>query len=128
MKEDEFKIEFKNDIKLCDFSLLQPNSRILFQEFIVYCKSNNLRCRITSLISDREGVQSVSTTHQTGRAFDASIKGWTTDEIDNCILHFNLNYTNIAAISANDKKPRAVVHHNSGYGAHLHFQVRPHGV
>ena len=122
-----FKVEFKDDIDVGDLKMITSNLTILLRRFIDYCQKKNLPCKITSLQSDRKNVKSVSTTHETGRAFDASVKGWDTDEIDACVHDFNYNFSNIAAISKADLKPRACVYHDSGYGAHLHFQVRKDG-
>jgi len=121
----EFKLEFKSDVKVKDLSCLTSNCIAMFASFLEYCRKHGLRCKLTSLKSDRENVKSVSNTHETGRAFDASVKGWSKEEIKDCLDYFNEHYKTIAAISYGDMKPRAVVYHDAGYGSHLHFQVRP---
>lgn len=118
-----FKVEFKEDIDVGDLKFITSNLTILLRTFIDYCQKKNLPCMITSLRSDRKNIKSVSNTHETGRAFDASVKGWDTDEIDACVHDFNRNYRNIGAISISDGVPRACIYHDSGYGSHLHFQV-----
>jgi len=122
-----FKLEFKDDIIVNDLMFLTSNCSILFVEFMKYCQKNSLPCKISSIRSDRKNIRSVSKTHETGRAIDFSIRGWTTDDIDDCVHYFNRHYSNIAAISYSDGKPRAIVHHNFGHGDHIHIQVRPDG-
>ena len=46
--------EVKEDIDLKDLQKLHPAIFIIFGAAILYCKRNNLTCRITSIISDRE--------------------------------------------------------------------------
>ena len=58
--------EIKDDIVLEDIQLLQPAMWVVLTSVIMYCKKNNLPCRITSIISDRDNVNAVSKTHDTG--------------------------------------------------------------
>lgn len=120
--------EIKDDIVLEDLQELQPATMILFLAALLYAKDNNLVCRITSIKSDRKNVNSVSGTHEDGRAIDIGCRsedGWTKIHINRLCYRLNRDYGDIAAISSKDLKPRAVVYHDSGYGAHLHLQVRP---
>jgi len=118
-----FKLEFKDDVQVKDIKIFTHNCQILFIAFMNYCQNRNVPCKITSLSSDRANVKAVSRTHEEGRAWDASIYGWSKHDIEDCLFHFNTYYKNIAALSASDLKPRAVIHHDN----HLHFQVRPQG-
>lgn len=120
---EAFSVKFKKGVDPGDLRKMTANCGILFFEFINWCKYKRLPCEITSLISDRENVQAVSKTHETGRAFDASTRGWSTEDIDDCVFHFTTYFKNIAAISASDLKPRAVIYHDAGLGSHLHFQT-----
>ena len=114
-----------DDIDLEDLKMLQPALWILMTQTMLYCKEHNLPFKVTSLISDRKNVESKSTTHETGRAFDLSAKGWTETHIYRFQYLMNIWFKDIAAISSVDKKPRAVVYHDSGHGYHFHLQVRP---
>ena len=118
--------ETKDDIKLEDLKMIQPALFVLFTRAVLYCNENKLPCRITSLISDRKDVKSVSRTHEQGRAVDISVKGWTQQHIHRFVFIMNRDYREIAAISASDGIPRAVIYHEyEGQGDHLHLRVRP---
>ncbi len=115
----------KEDIDLEDLKVLQPALWILITRSMLYCAEFNLPFKITSLVSDRKGIKSKSMTHETGRAADISSKGWTETHIYRFTYLMNNWYKDIGAISSSDLKPRAVVHHDAGYGSHFHLQVRP---
>lgn len=114
-------LKFKDDVNSKDLEQLKPATWILLSVVVLYCERWDLPLKITSLISDRENVKAVSTTHETGRAFDISVKGWTEKHIHRFCYFVNLNYTEIAAISSSDGKKRAAVFHNN----HIHLQVKP---
>lgn len=113
------------NVNLEDFKRMHPALWILLTNAVLYCAEYNLPFRVTSIISDREGLKVTSSTHEEGRAIDISVKGWTDTHIHRFVYLFNRDYHEIAAISSSDLKPRAAVYHNSGYGNHIHLQVRP---
>jgi len=76
---------------------------------------------VTSLEEDQK-LKRVSSTHREGRAFDLSTRGWSKDQIDECVRVFGFKYRPIAAVGE-DGSPRLVYFHNAGTGDHLHFQV-----
>lgn len=121
------KVEFKKDVDVRDINRLKSNCIILLSEVINFCNHKRLPCVITSLITDRVGLVTRSRTHQDGRAFDISIKDWTKMDIEDCTNHFNTYYRNIAAISAETKKPLAAKYGDKDHLDHIHFQVRPDG-
>jgi hypothetical protein len=113
--------EIKDDIDLNDLKSLQPAMWVVLTAAIMYCKKNNLPCRITSLISDRGKVNAVSKTHDTGRAVDLSIRGWNSVDCQRFCFKLNTEYEDIAAISYSDRRARcAILKHD-----HIHLQVRP---
>jgi len=114
-------IEFKEDININDLNKFQSATWILWTATILFCEVNRLPFKVTSLISDRENVKAKSKTHEQGRAFDLSVKGWTEQDINRFVFLMNRDYSDIAAVSASDLEPRAVVYHDN----HLHIQVRP---
>ena len=115
----------KEDIDLEDLKELQPATFVLFTHAVLFCQEHNLALKITSLKSDRKNVQSVSTTHSTGRAIDISVNGWPKTLIHKFVFDTNRMYREIAAISHSDGKPRAAIYHNyKGQGEHIHLQVR----
>lgn len=127
--------ELKEGVKLEDIQMLHPNCIVLLGAFTLYCMENKLPCVVTSIHSDAAKGR-VSTSHAEGRAFDARSKEWSWFHIERFMFHMNEKYKNIAAISARDGKPRAVVHHRASwfdydkqkwrYGAyHFHLQCKP---
>jgi len=112
--------ECKNDIDLEDLKELTPAAFILFTHAVLFCQEHRLALKITSLKSDRKKVKAVSTTHEEGRAFDISIKGWSEMLVHKFIFETNKYYVDIAAISYSDGIPRAAVYHDN----HIHLQVR----
>lgn len=115
----------KRGVDSKDLQMIQPALWILLTRTFLYCAEYELPCRITSLINDRKGVKATSRTHESGRAVDISVRGWSETHKYRFQYVMNQEYSDIAAISASDHKPRAVVLHDSGRGPHLHIQVRP---
>lgn len=115
-------IKFKPGVDPIDFFGCSPNLILLLGHFALFCRVNKLACTITSITDNQPG--RVTEVHAQGRAFDASVKGFTTDEIDWLLSTFNEKHKYIAAISKSDGKRRAVIYHRVEGGAHhLHFQV-----
>ena len=114
-----FKI--KDDIILEDMMQWQEPMIWLFAATIRFCKQNGIPCKISSLISDRENVEAVSKTHETGRAFDLSIKGWTKTHIHKYCFFMNSNYSDWGAIGKTSGKSIVALYHNN----HIHVQCRP---
>ena len=113
--------EIKEDIHLEDLQKLQPAMWVVLTSVIMYCKKHNLPCRITSIISDRDNVNAVSKTHDTGRAVDISIRGWRDIDCHRLCHKLQQDFSDIAAISYSDRRPRlALLKHD-----HIHLQVRP---
>lgn len=125
--ESEFRLTFKEDVDPRDIRLMTSLCVILFTELINFCKHRKLPLEITSLVNDRGNVKAKSSTHEDGRAFDVSLKGWSAFDIDDCVSYFNTYYRNIAAISSRDQKERAAVYGDPLHLDHIHFQVRRDG-
>lgn len=115
----------KDDIDLNDLKELQPACWVLLTAALLYCKEHNIILTITSIKSDRKNVNSVSKTHEQGRAVDISVRGWSSLHRTRLCYILNRDYGDIAAISAKDGIARAAVLHDAGYGAHIHLQVKP---
>lgn len=117
--------EVKDDIILEDLQDLQPAMWVLLTAAIMYCKENNLTCRITSIINDRKHLKNVrSSSHSEGRAIDLGVRdsdGWNDVHIQRLCFRLNEAYKDIAAISASDHVPRAAIAKSN----HIHLQVRP---
>jgi hypothetical protein len=107
--------------------MLHPLALALVLDFIIFCHARNLPCVITDSVSTpAEDLQlkRKSDTHRSGRAFDASLRGWTEDSIKEVTEYFNKKYPDLGARSSEDpNKTRLVYAHNAGTGMHLHFQI-----
>lgn len=114
----------KEDCKLEDIMALNPKVLIIFSTFLDYAVNNNLPVKVTSIFSDRENIISQSKTHEEFRAIDVSLNGWDEKNIEKVVKLINVKHKEIAAISASDYVPRAIVTHNVGYGFHAHLQCR----
>ena len=115
--------EVKEDIDLKDLQKLNPAVWIIFTGALLYCKRNNLVCRITSIISDRGKVNAKSRTHEEGRAIDIGVRaedGWNPVHAQRMCYELNKDYSDIAAISYSDHKPRAAIAKSN----HIHLQWR----
>jgi hypothetical protein len=118
-------VKFKHDIDSGDLEEVKPALWILLTRAVLYCDSHSLPLTITSIKSDRENIESVSKSHEDFRAIDVSVRGWTDQHIHRFVYMMNRDYSDIAALSYSDNKPRAAIYHDSGYGDHIHLQVRP---
>lgn len=115
--------EVKEDIQLKDLQKLHPAVWIIFTGALLYCKRNNLVCRITSIISDRVNVNSKSRTHEEGRAIDLGVRsedGWNPVHAQRLCYQLNKDYSEIAAVSYSDHKARAAIAKSD----HIHLQCR----
>jgi hypothetical protein len=104
---------------------LHPFVFMLLCEACMWAWVNDLPFVVTDTRSTPEEdgkLNRVSSTHREGRAFDSSTKGWTKEKIDECMRLFGTKYAAIAA-QGSDGKPRLIVHHDTGHGDHLHWQI-----
>ncbi len=114
--------EFKDERDCAELlKNLQPEALIVFAHFAKFCRDNRIPCMVTNLF--RRFPQSKSYTHPEGRAFDASIRGWTETNVQDCIAYMILEVNHLGAYSLGDRRQRVVVRHDVGLGDHLHFQV-----
>ena len=114
----------KDDIILEDIMQWQEPLLWIFAATVRFCKQHNLPLTITSLISDRQkaDVQSVSTTHEDGRAFDIRCTGgkWSEVWVHKIVYFLNSNYQEWGAISKSTGKPLVALYHKN----HIHIQIR----
>ena len=116
----------KDDVDLNDLREMQPALLILFTHTVLYCQEYKLPLKITSIKSDRTNVKAISNTHETGRAIDISVNGWTSHHIHRFVYLTNKYYSDIGAISYSDLEARAAIFHEyEGQGSHIHLQVKP---
>jgi len=117
--------ELKDEVSEKDLLEMTPWALILFSNFVLYCEQRGLPVKITSIKNDGANIKRVSKSHSQGRALDISVVGWTETQIKKAVSYFNNRFKHIGAISFSDGQSRAIVYHDSGYGAHFHLQVRP---
>ena len=116
--------ECKDDIDLNDLKELTPAMWVLFTSALLYCEEHNILLIISSINSDRKNINSASKTHEEFRAIDISTKGWPALHINRLVYRLCRDHNDIAAISSRDNIARAAIYHDSGYGKHIHMQVR----
>jgi hypothetical protein len=117
-------IQLKEDVVLADLLALNPKVFIVLGHFLTYADKHGLPVTITSIISDRENVESVSTTHEDGRAIDIRSKDWPLHHRQEVIEYMHHIASHYGAISASDNQRRVIVHHDyMGQGGHFHLQV-----
>ena len=135
------KLPHKVDVNRSDWRQVQEELLDLANWMADYCKEHYIPMVITSIIRGKIPGISTSDTHAEGRAFDVSIKGMTTDDIDDILITCNRYFAkNFGAISSSDGIARAVIYETYGHVGpfkameylrvstnvvpHLYFQVR----
>lgn len=120
-----FKCKRESDI--AQLNSINPFLFKMLAHIIVMCSEHGVTPVITSVIRTPEenaAVGAVSKTHIEGRAIDISIRGWDKDFIKQVETEINFLFSNVGAISASTGKPRPIVVHDVGFGAHIHVQTR----
>lgn len=113
----------KPDADPAELYHMTPKMLLVFSLFVNYCKQKNLPVLVTNI--KHKFPQSKSRTHPEGRAADFSVRGWTKSDIKLAIEYMNKVAYKYGAISASTGKPRPIVYHDVGLGAHFHLQVSP---
>lgn len=116
-------IRFKSGVQPLELMNLQPFMQMLLKGAYHWHKQNDLTMVITSIKSDREGVESKSSTHEDYRAVDIRTRHMSDEQIAELVDHLCTKFIDIAAISAKDHIARAAIYHNE----HIHLQVRRQG-
>ena len=118
-------MKFKHEKDLNRVLFLHPVALIILFDMFVYCSKKNLPFVVTSTVSTIEEDQKIgrrSATHREGRAFDLSVKGWSTDEIDDFMFYFQRKYREFAA--KNKKGEQVLIPPiNHGTAPHFHVQI-----
>lgn len=90
----------------------------------IWAFNNDLPFVVTSAVSDIEKdrrLGRVSSSHRDRRAVDLSIKGWTTDNLDDFKIDVESRFGQYGAISYSDHEKRLVVVKSD----HIHLQISP---
>lgn len=118
--------KFKNNLKIHDVRYFRPELLEMLAHVVKFCHVRGLQCVITSGIRSEEenrALRARSNTHCEGRAFDISVHGWTTDDIDELVIDMTEKFKDTGAITK-DGISKPIYFHDAGNGAHLHIQVR----
>lgn len=120
------KLFHKPGVNSSDWDKVKPELLILIDYVISHCETYNLPLTITSIIRPKINGVSKSVTHQEGRAFDISVRGWSHEDIKFLVDNINDKFT-IGAISLKDGKEREAIYEDgvtAGLGSHIHLQCR----
>ena len=92
-----------------------------------YASNQGLPFVITDTVSTPEQDKKLgrqTLTHQEGRAFDLSARGWSQADVKNVTERLTKMFGEYAAISSETLKPELVVYHKTKTGAyHFHVQI-----
>lgn len=120
-------LSHKPEVNINDWDHVDTNLLLLLDYAVDFATSRDLPILITSIIRPQIKGISVSKTHEQGRAFDLSVRGWTIYQIKQLADGANDKF-NIGAISYSTHLEQEVVYEDgvsAGTAPHLHFQVRP---
>ena len=121
------RIKVKQGVNFEDFNEVNASLIIVLGYFLNFCEKNGLECTVTSVKEHVEG--RTSSTHEQGRAFDASVEGFSDSDILRCIGYMNKHVGKFGAYSSSDYKQRVIIHHEVfdkygvSMGPHFHLQV-----
>ena len=115
----------KLHIDLNDMKKIHPCLAIVFYEFVLYCTTHGLPCKVSSITDNAPGRK--SNTHATGRAIDISGRAhWKDDSFhrNRIIFHLNKKYGKAWGTSKDGKDPKVIIWHDAGTGPHFHMQCK----
>jgi hypothetical protein len=113
-------VKFKDGVDPLDLLLLDEKLGTAIFMIETYLKENNMEFVVTSIISDRKDVQTVSSTHKDGRAIDLRTRNWGAGEIAAFVEWSNKLFRESAAWSKSANAPLFCLYHNN----HCHIQVK----
>ena len=119
MKNKSFEIKEGNDAK--DMQYMTWKMFIVWGHFVNFAETKKLPVVITNII--HKFAVSKSNTHPEGRAIDASTRGWTDQDIEDCERYMYEKAGKYGAVSFSTGKPRVLYYHDAGLGSHFHLQV-----
>lgn len=103
---------------------LHPFVLMVALDMIIFVNANGYSTLITSLIRTPEEsrkLMSVSTTHETARAFDLRVRGWTKDFTYEFVDYFSRKYKGHGATNLKGEE-KLIVIHGEGENLHAHIQ------
>lgn len=119
------KSAFKTELIKNRSLFLHPITLMILCDMVLWASSRGIPVSITETLTSKEEdelLNRVSTSHQEGRAFDISTRGWTEDQIKVFTDDFNKKYGSFGALGQSGKVT-LIVRHDTGRGDHFHVQV-----
>lgn len=104
---------------------LHPLTMMIMAEMIHWAHIRAIPVSVTETLTTEEEdskLKRVSKSHQEGRAFDLSTRGWTEDQIKLFTEEFSKKYASLAATGSSGS-PALIVRHDTGRGDHFHVQI-----
>lgn len=118
-------IRFKHEDHQSHFLYISPKLGEVMLDAHHFLQDKGYDMTVTSMVRESGDGISASQTHQTGRAFDFSVRGIPDEVIAELIEVFNKKYYNVAAYSRSKNMPTLMLRHDSGQGDHVHVQIHP---
>lgn len=116
------RYKFKRGVRSQDMQFLSPDVLLIFSFLLKFAERRDLPVVITSLKHDRANIKTVSKTHETGRAIDISVGGWSDSDISECAEYIEIKASGLGAYSLSDGQQRPFIYHDAGFGSHIHLQ------
>jgi hypothetical protein len=124
MKSNAF---FKDERIMFLSKYMHQTVKMIMDEMLEWCDENlDHAAIVTDTLSrpeDDKKLKRVSSTHREGRAFDISLREWTSKEVTNFCEYFEMIYGHLGAVSSSSGKSKLIVVHDAGSGMHLHIQL-----
>lgn len=109
----------KEGVNREDWKTVHPDLLLIAWSVVLVCRRRGLPILFTSIRRGRIAGVSISDTHAQGRAFDISVRGWSTDDIDEVLVEVNREHAKLrGAFKKGDLlTPRALIYeHRAGTG------------
>lgn len=130
IKDRAQRLPHKDGVYNRDWLTVKSNLLLLLDWLVGYSTKRGVPILITSVIRPRIAGVSVSDTHEDGRAFDISVRGWMKKDIDACVEECNRLYSSIGATGKSNGVKMAAVFEDDKFNdagkqikwKHIHFQ------
>lgn len=130
IKDRAQKLRHKDGVYNRDWLSVKTNLLLIADWLMSFSALRGCPILITSIIRARIAGVSVSDTHEDGRAFDISVRGWLRKDIDACVEECNRALGHIGAISKSDGIKKCAIFEDDKFDAsgkqikwkHIHFQ------
>ena len=121
-----FNNMFKHKKDHTRYMYLHPAILMILFDAQNWALERNIPFLVTETVTTKEEddkLSRISSSHRQGRAFDLSVRGWSTKDINEFRTYFSRKYIEYAALTKSSGQPSLVIYHDSGHGAHIHVQI-----